>query len=130
MSVIYDGTKIKITDRGGSVKYKNADASSGWTFDPESEVGIPSVGRLSDRLTEYENGGGTADVMYDSVSGIFRVVCRRDTGVREEYDVRADLGIVTACRLYRGDGETPYYELTTTALLTSVSYDDDQFKTD
>ena len=130
LSVVYDGSGAKITDTGGSLTYKKGDAFLA-SFNPESEVGIPSVSRLAGILNDYENDAdGTYSVMYDSVSGIFRVTCVRQAGIREEYDVRADLGVIIACRMYAGEADSPYYDLTTTALLTEVSYLDEQFVLD
>lgn len=129
-SVIYDGRKVKVTDSTGSRVF-SADEAYIAAFPPEGEVGLPSFDKLGQRLKEYEAGGKSITVMYDSVNCTFRVSVFDDgTGIKEEYDVRADLGVVLSCRLFSDNSDIPYYELTTTALLTSVEYTDEQFVTD
>ena len=126
-TIVSDGTSTKITDQTGSVIFSVQELNASG-FYPESEVRLPSPDKLKERLVRYEAGDNKISVMYDSVNCIFRIsVTDNGTGVCEEYDVKADIGVILACRLFLIGDEKPYYEMTTTALFTSVEYTDEQF---
>lgn len=125
-TVIFDGSRVKITEDGQSKIYEYSDYYP--EFSPEGEVGLPTAAHLKAKLADYSKNEYTCSLSVDSESNVFRITfTERTTGNREVYDIKAESGIVLSHSIYAGDSKSPYYELKTSALVTDVNYSGVQF---
>ena len=118
-SVTADETSIAVTE-GAYTRTFPRDSSS--VFTTESELGLPSLSRMQRMLAEAESGKYTLQL-----TSTKNTLCIRaeftDTvsGVREVFEVVPDCGIVFTAASYLPGEKTPYYTMTTEALLIDIT---------
>ena len=126
----------------GPPKYMNCSSSQFWiregsesrlfsrsdssSFSPEGECGIPSLSRMQAMIAEAETGKYTLQMETVKNSPCIRVIFTDAvSGVRETYDVMPDRGLIVAASSCLPGSEMPYYQMTTTTILTDLSGLDD-----
>ena len=116
-------TQFWISEAGASRLFSRSESSS---LTPEGECGIPSLSRMQAMIAEADEGKYTLQLETVSSSPCIRVIFTDAvSGVRETYDVMPDRGLIIAASSCLPGSEMPYYQMTTTSILTDLSGLDD-----
>ncbi len=116
-------TQFWIREAGESRLFSRSDSSS---FTPEGECGIPSLTRMQAMIAEAEEGKYALQLETVMHSPCIRVsFTDAVSGVMETFDVMPDRGLIIAASSCLPGSEMPYYQMTTTAILTDLSGLDD-----
>ena len=91
-------------------------------FTPEGAAGIPRLSRMQAMIAAAEEGKYELSMETVQDSPCIRVRFT-DTlsGVEENFDVLPDLGVILAASSALPGTETPYYQMTTTSILTDLT---------
>lgn len=115
--------QYRITENGKSRVFPRTETDS---FTPEGEAGIPSFTRMQQMLAEAESGKYILSTETTANSPCIRVqFTDAVSGVREVFDVLADLGVILSATSVLPGTDVPYYQMTTVSLLTDLSGLDD-----
>ena len=117
--MICDDTRFWIREGTESRLFSRRDNSA---FTPEGECGIPSLSRMQAMIAASEEGKYTLQLETVQNSPCIRVSFT-DTisGVQEVYDVMPDRGVILSAASSLPGTEMPYYQVTTTSILTDLN---------
>ena len=117
--MICDNTQFWIREDGNARTFSRTESSS---LTPEGECGIPSLSRMQAMIAAADAGQYTLQLETVQRSPCIRVSFT-DTvsGVTEIYDVMPDRGLIIAASSCLPGSEMPYYQMSTTAILTDLS---------
>lgn len=118
--IVADDLCAVITENGASRRFSRTGEYD--TFTPEGEAGLPSLSRMKAMIAEADEGKYELSLEVIQNASCIRVSFT-DTlsGVKEVYDVLPDFGIVYAASSCLPDSDTPYFQLTTTSVLTDIT---------